>query len=262
MAEAEEGIDIVVVGYRPGPETDRLLADVRDLTTGPSQLHYVDNTGNPRTLSAAWNDLARVGTHPFIAFLNSDAVPCPGWNRLLTEVLVSHPDAGVAIPMAVGKNPTYLERAFTVGQPPDRRDMIMMADWAREKAAGTPILYDYGSECAPFFSVALRRSEFEELKGFDERLRFYGQDHDLQDRLRAMGKKILRVVTCPFYHADSVATKKAIEKGDIDIMEEYRHIGRILAPLRTGTMPRWHLLSDQERAAVRNDPKYRMSGRR
>ena len=133
---------------------------------------------------------------------------------------------------------------------------------AREKAAGTPILYDYGPECAPFFSVALRRSDFLELKGFDERLRFYGQDHDLQDRLRALGKKILRVVTCPFYHMDSVSTKRAIQNGDIDIMEEYRHIGRVLAPLRAGQLRRWHLLSQEERLAVRSDPQYRMSGPR
>jgi hypothetical protein len=72
--------------------------------------------------------------------------------------------------------------------------------------------------------------------------------------------KIVQAAGCPFTHANSASTKAAIQHGDIDIMEEYRHIGRTLMPIRTGAIPRWHEFNDAERAAVRSDPRYRMSG--
>lgn len=251
-----DAIDVVVVGYRPGPETTRLLSFIPSLTKSPHTLHYADNTGNPKSLSAAWNDLAAQGSEPFIAFLNPDAFPCPGWDIKMSCILRKHAHVGAVVPKAVGApSATIAGKEFPLSNPATPEELGAIAD-----SLDGDMLYDYGSECAPFFSVMLRRQDFEDLRGFDERLRFYGQDHDLQDRLRANGMKIVQGAGCPFTHANSASTKAAIHHGDIDIMEEYRHIGRTLVPIRTGAIPRWHDLGDAERAAVRSDPRFRMSG--
>jgi hypothetical protein len=252
-----DSVDVVVVGYRPGPETTRLLSFLPQLTRLPHKLHYCDNTGNPKSLSAAWNDLAAQGSAPFIAFLNSDAFPCPGWDLRMSSILQRHVRVGAVVPKAVGVPSARVSgREFPVSDPATPEQLEAIAN-----ALDGNLLYDYGHECAPFYSVMVRRLDFDALLGFDERLRFYGQDHDLQDRLRAKGMKIVQAAGCPFTHGNSAATKAAIQHGDIDIMEEYTHIGRILGPLRSGHIRRWHTLSDKERRAVRADPAYAMSGK-
>jgi hypothetical protein len=252
-------LDIIVVGYRPGPETWRLLEELPGVTRSAYVLHYFDNTGNPKNLSEAWNDLCFEGKAPYIAVLNSDALPSVGWDAILINAL-EDPTIGSVNPEAVpAPSGTYFGLDYHIGMPPSRDELEALAATAWKATEGKPVLYDYGSENAPYFAVMFRRRDFEELCGFDERLRFYAQDHDFQDRLRQKGQKITKATNCPFYHGDSVSTKKAIESGDIDIMEEYKAIGRVYYPIRSGAVPRWHTLSAAERAAVRADPAFRMS---
>ena len=257
----DERLDIVIVGFRPGPETHRLLEDIPLTTRSPYVLHYFDNTGNPKTLSQAWNDLSFEGLAPFIAVLNSDVIPSPGWDERMIQALDSE-EIGSVMPNAIPVQGQYMGLDFKFSSPPSREEMASAADHAAGVAKGEVILQDYGGENGPYFAVMLRRDDFMNLKGFDERLRFYAQDHDFQERLRLRGMKNVKLVNCPFYHGDSVATKKAIEEGDIDIMEEYRAIGRVFGPIRNGSVPRWDALSPEERAQVRQDPAYRMSKNR
>lgn len=257
-----ELVDIVIVGFRPGLETERLLEDIPATTWSPFRVYYFDNTGNPKSLSEAWNDLAFAGSAPYIAVLNSDVIPSPGWDVRMMQAL-GHEDIGAVMPHAIGcPNVVYLGKSITTSVPPTREDMERAASIAVDESNGKPIMMDFGGEHGPFYAVMLRRADFASLKGFDERLRFYAQDHDFQDRLRSRGMKNVRLENCPFFHGDSVSTKKAIEEGDIDIMEEYRTIGRHYGPIKAGAVPRWDALSDEERASIRRDPAYRMSSTR
>lgn len=256
-----ETLDIVIVGFRPGPETERLLGDLPVTTKSSYELHYFDNTGNPKSLSQAWNDLAFAGSAPYIAILNSDVIPSPAWDLRMIEALDDE-TIGSVMPGAIPCVGKYLGVDVGFHMPPTREDMRHASDIAVEKSAGKPLIYDYGKEQGAYYSVMLRRADFELLKGFDERLRFYAQDHDFQDRLRMRGMKNIRLDSCPFFHGDSVATKKAIANGDIDIMAEYKTIGLIYYPIRDGQTPRWDALSDDDRKGVRADPIYRMSNRR
>lgn len=251
-------VDVVVVGHRPGAETERVLADAVPLAGLAAKLRYFDNTGNPKNLSRAWNDLAREGRAPYIAFLNSDAVPCPGWAARLSAVLSVDSGAGAVFPQPLlPPKVRFLDREFSLSEPPTRAEMRALAAWASEKH---PDLSPHKAHAkAGLFSVMMRRTDFEALSGFDERLRFYGQDHDIQERLAERGLSTVRALACPFYPGRGAATRKAIDLKDIDINAEYEHCGKTLAALRSGKLNRWHLLSDAERAAVRKDPACRIS---
>lgn len=253
-------LDIVVVAYRPGEETRRLLAELPRFTKAPYELHYFDNTGNPKNLSAAWNDLAAAGSAPFIVFLNPDISLSPEWDERLTKFLELHPEVGVVLPDPVGHPPfkSVSGRTCPIAYrfPPSEEDMIALGQWAKTQEG----FYAFTeNDPAPFFAAMMRRKTFEALFGFDERLRFYGQDHDVQHRLRIRGLQTVRVYSCLLYNQVSVPTKKAIEHGDIDINEEYRHIGRVLPYVKDGSLAAWDRLTPKERGLIRQDPRYVIS---
>jgi hypothetical protein len=253
-------IDIAVVAYRPGPETERLLEEIPLLTGRPHFVHVWDNTGNPKSLSAAWNDLGRAGDAPLLAFLNPDIALSPGWDEHLASCLECRPEVGAALPACVGDGSFRLvngaEYPGSYGSPPSREEMRRLAEWAATQDG----IYPYSpSDPAPFWAVMMRRADWQALEGFDERLRFYGQDHDMQRRLRERGLQTVMVLSCPAYNFGSLPTKRACQAGDIDINEEYRHIGRVLPLIADGRLTPWDRLSAEERSAVRADPKYAIS---
>lgn len=63
---------------------------------------------------------------------------------------------------------------------------VMTPFWPREMSWRPPML-PVGRVWAPAAGIALRRSEFLELGGFDERFFMYGEDRDLSRRYRAAG---------------------------------------------------------------------------
>jgi len=254
-------VDVAVVGYRPGPETARLLAEVNAITRRPHTVNYFDNTGNPKNLSAAWNDLARQGSGTFIAFLNPDIVISPGWDDRMAACLEGHPEVGAVLPSGVGGNGVFrLVNGVTYpgrySNPPTPDEMGAMAAWSADKAGH----YVFSAtDPAPFWAVMMRRADWEALKGFDERLRFYGQDHDMQHRLRRRGLQTVMLLSCPVFNYGSLPTRRAREAGDFDVNEEYHANGRVYPLLRDGRLPLWENLSDAERAAVRGNPAYAIS---
>lgn len=255
-------LDVVVIGYQPGAETARMLADLHEYASSGFHLFYHDNTDNRKSLSAWWNDLANLGSSEFVAFLNPDVIPCPDWDQRMIAALIEHAAVGVVIPCPIGgAQCTYLDKTFTLHDPPTNEEMRALANWATEKGSGKQHLYDYGCERGPFFSAMLRREEFKQLNGFDERLPFYGQDHEIQDRLISKGRKCAQIRTCPFWNGNSIPTNKAIQQGIFDLGFEQRRMGTTLEKIRSGELPRWDKLSKQERSSIRFDPAFQMQNR-
>lgn len=254
-------IDVCVVAYRSEEDLPELQDDLTLMSRHPIRLHLFDNIGNPKTLTIAWNDLARQGTAPYLAFLNTDIRISPGWDEPLVQALESVPtDVGVALPMPVGHDwalRSGMGEEFpreSVCPTPPREAMCRIA----EAAKGDTGAYSFGAACnAAFYAVLMKRSMFEELKGFDERFRFYGQDHDFQRRVLARyGKYSIRVHRSVVWHRVSGSTMKASEHGEVDFHNELVHLGRVTDATITGKIPWWDRLSDEAREAVRNDPVY------
>lgn len=253
-------IDVCVVAYRSEEDMPDLEIDLTLMSRHPIQLHLFDNTGNPKTLTIAWNDLARQGSAPYLAFLNTDIRISPGWDERLVDALEASKDVGVVLPMPVGHDwavRSGLGNEFpreSVCPTPVREAMCRIS----EAAKGDPDLYSFGGACnAAFYAVLMKRSLFMDLKGFDERFRFYGQDHDFQRRVLARyGKYSIRVNRSVVWHRVSGSTMKASEHGEVDFHNELVHLGKVTDATTTGKVSPWDKLSDEERAAVRLDPIY------
>lgn len=235
-------IDIVIVTYRSEKFLPRLMEELESMSRLQHAIHLFDNTGNPKTLSRAWNDLAAAGCAPFLVFLNPDCALSPGWDSTLKAVLDRRPDAGIARPPGLH------------GQMPSREQMI-----AAERAAPDDEFQRYpGTDLnMGWFCSMMRRPQFEALQGFDERLRFFGQDWDIVRRMHSrLGLGFMHANKCQMWHQDGGSRREAEARGEFSSDVEFAYFQEIWERIRTGELKDWDLLTSEERDLVREDPIY------
>jgi len=252
-------LDIVVVAYKSEEDLDALLRDFPKMTRMPYKLHLRDNSDNAMTLTHAWNELARAGSSEFIAFLNTDIRISPCWDSRMADALIAHPEIGVIQARPVGHDWPNLadptKDAFPLSNTfipaPDPASMTIIS----EKVEKDNSLHPFPNCNAPFYAVMLRRVHWEALKGFDERLRFYGQDHDFQRRiLKRFGLLTAKVNNAAIWHRCAGSVRKAA--GHVDLGAEMHHCGKTSGFLVCGALKEWDLLTDQERHKILVDPKF------
>lgn len=233
-------LDVIVVGYRSEAYLPRLISDLKELTAYEHQLHYFDNTGNPKTLSAAWNELAAKGDARFLAILNPDIALCPQWDERLIECLYTDSSVGLAT-----ADPTPFSLT-----PPSREVMERLGIERRTRK-------DVGTNPVQFFLAFMERWAWEELKGVDERMRFYMQDIDLIVRMsERLGRKAVRVFSCPVWHYGSASTHEARDRKEIDSQRECDFGSWVFNEVRHGKMKEWDRLNEEELAEIRKDERY------
>lgn len=154
------GIPVVVADDRKDPAPPLEV---------PAGVRVVRSGG--RGPAAARNAGLRAVDTPWVAFLDDDVVPSPGWVEAVWKDLVDLPaDVGgsqgrIVVPLPPGRRPTDGER-HTAG--------LEGAAWATA-------------------DMAYRRSVLEEVGGFDERFpRAYREDADLALRVMAAGYRLVR----------------------------------------------------------------------
>ena len=173
------------------PQVDELLVIANVPGSVPPE---VEALHNPAPLGFAANlnlALARSGGEAILA-VNPDAVPAPGTVAALSGFMDAHPRCGVAGPRMVypdGSAQPSRRRFPTVSGTIVRRTPLRRVLPQRrhfhldEPAPLAPVQADW--MLGGF--LLLRREMLDELGGFDERFRLYGEDIDLQYRAMRAG---------------------------------------------------------------------------
>lgn len=240
---AGPSLDIFVITYRSENYLPALLSDLGSMSKLGGRVEVVDNTGNKQTLTALWNDLWKKSSAEYIAILNPDIRLSPGWDERLLYCLKSRPDVGVAMG----------NRYFHLSGPPNAASMSKVA----MELSNQPAFSDLGRHLEGFYAFMTKRSVLEKLKGFDERFRFYYADSDFQLRaLDVLGLKTTQVNHCPIVHYGAVSTSAAEKNGELDRNAEYAHVEVVKSGLAQRKLKAWHVLSEEDRQAVRKDPVY------
>lgn len=108
-----------------------------------------------------------------------------------------------------------------------------------------------------WFCSMMRRAQFEALRGFDERLRFFGQDWDIVRRMHSrLGLLFAHANRCQVWHHTGGSRAEGEARGEFSNNLEYAYFQRIWERLRTGGLKDWDLLTQDERELVRQDPIY------
>jgi GT2 family glycosyltransferase len=217
----------VVVTHGPHPELDRCLAA---LAPQVDELVVVANPPAPdvsaqlivndRALGFAANANKGIAatSAPFVVVANPDTEPRPDAVGLLVEFAVGHPRAGVVGPQLLFPDGRWQpsRRSFpTVGGTIVRRTPIRRILHPETRQVDHYLLEDRPTEpvrsdwmLAAF--LLLRREMLDELGGFDEGYRLYGEDIDLCYRAAKAGWERWYVPQASVDHAHAAVTDRRI----------------------------------------------------
>lgn len=219
-------VALIIVNYNSGPLLDRCLAAVDAQTRAPERILVVDNAsrdGSTACIGHRWmgvellsfdenlgfaaannRGLERCQESDWIALLNPDAFPEPGWLEALLRAAVDYPRAGSLASCLVQAEDTKLldgtGDAYHVsglvwrvghGLP---RDQVSMQRHQVFAACAAAALY--------------KRSSLEAVGGFDESYFCYNEDIDLGFRLRLAGLACWHVPDAVVRHLGSAITGK------------------------------------------------------
>jgi len=148
--------------------------------------------GTSRGPAAARNTGAQVARAPILAFLDDDCEPEPGWAEQLAGAYRGDV-IGVAGALLAGGRPGFMLGYLARHNPLEPQELslarssrlwyrlylYLARQWAPPRPRGPRDIYS----CAAA-NMSVRHDAFDEVGGFDERIRFASEDDDLCRRLR------------------------------------------------------------------------------
>lgn len=207
---ADPRIALVIVNFNGLDQIARCLECVGRQTLEPTRTIVVDNGSTDGSVElireqkqfpevelvlaganigfAAANNLgARRATDcEWLALLNPDAFPEPGWLEALVQAARENPQfSGVG---------SHMRRAGVIGELDGTGDVYQVGGmaWRRDNGKPDSIARERGEIFSPCAAAALYpRALFVEAGGFDERYFAYYEDTDLAFRLRLRGHRFL-----------------------------------------------------------------------
>jgi N-acetylglucosaminyl-diphospho-decaprenol L-rhamnosyltransferase len=206
----------VVVVHEEGPELPRCVAALEPQV---SELVVIRNlVDNERPLGFAANANRGIAqtSEPFVVVANPDTEAAPDAVALLREFAETHPRAGIVGPALLNPDGTRQpsRRCFPtvsgtiVRRTPLRRvfkpEQVQRAHYGLDEAPTEPLEADW--MLGAF--VLLRREMLDELEGFDEGFRLYGEDIDLAYRAAEAGWECWYVPAAQVTHAHAAVTDK------------------------------------------------------
>ena len=233
-------VDVVIVNYKSAAHTvkcvDAVLAVARqdgvtaqvvvvnngdDIKGFEAEVHGAGDAKvvmNPANFGfgAASNIGARLGTAPFILFLNPDAQLYPGSLRAFTSFLNAPNNAGVGI-----AGPEIRDMSGSVvpscSRLPSRLDLIARSIGLHTlPRAGAGYPYTSLDEHAQSHAVGqvmgaalmIRRPLYEQLQGFDERFFLYYEDVDISARALMLGMQSYYLKDACVTHAGRISSSQ------------------------------------------------------
>ena len=217
--DASVAVSIIVLNYNGRAWLERCLPAAIAETASDCELIVVDNGSSDGSLEflstfrpvirvlplesnvgfAAGNNAgARLARGRYLAFLNNDAAPQPGWLAAVRAALDAHPRAGLAASCIV-----YLSDPATVDS---AGDGMTRFGGAFKRAHGRPVSEARDSRevfgaCGA--ACLIRRGLFDDIGGFDEAYFAVHEDVDLSYRCQLLDYHCIYCPDAVVHHAGS-----------------------------------------------------------
>jgi glycosyltransferase involved in cell wall biosynthesis len=209
---------------------------------GALVIRHPDNRG----ISAARNSGVQAASAPVVAFLDDDCEPEPRWAE---QLLAGYGDDVVAVggPLVPTGEPGLMLSYLTRHNPLEPQELELARSsspgyrlWAYLRRQWAPPRRGARRDVLSFASanMSVRRQEFLEIGGFDERIRFGSEDEDLCWRLRRAFPK-QRLVFVPGARArhhftsslrDTLRRRRAYGRGSAMMFRKWPDTGPVLFP--------------------------------
>lgn len=186
-------VDIIIVGYRVPDIELECIETVIHNTKYSYVLTYIDNYHTGYTLTQAWNKLIKASMCDYICLLNSDTAVSEGWLSKMMDTLLSDKQIGFVGPSTNNCH-----------SPQKEVDTECKADVLASQEDVMEVMKDPISG----FCVLFRRAIWEQLGGFNEKYKLYGQESDFIDRAQQAGYKAVWRKDAFVFHHGEVSVKK------------------------------------------------------
>lgn len=189
-------IDIIIVKYNNAEYENETIQQVLSTVKQPYHLTVYENFYDDENLSKVWNDLIRNSKAEYVILLNNDTVPHPNWSEKLVEIFED-------------------DKVGAVGAVSNRAGGYQGGHKGPHKDGTIQEVTQLSGFC-----MAIRKSAWEKVGGFDERYKLYGEDSQFCVDLKKSGYKLmLRFDTFVYHHkAKSQAIAEAKGK-DIEAIK-------------------------------------------
>lgn len=181
-------LEIIIVKYGLPDYEKETVEQVLNTVSVPYHLTVYDNYPLDENLSVVWNRLIRQSNAKFVLLLNNDTVPQGDWVGELLKGM-ENPKVGAvgAISNCAGGH---------------------QGGW--KEAQESKLV-----ECTTLsgFCLLIRKEAFDDVGGFDEAYKLYGEDSDFCLRLRRNGWKLLTQYGAYVYHHKAQSTPIAEARG-------------------------------------------------
>jgi GT2 family glycosyltransferase len=209
-------VDAVVVAHEERPELERCVAALEPQVDELVVIHNLLDNERPLGFAANANrGIARTGA-PFVVLANPDTEAEPGAVGILRDFAETRPRAAIVGPQllnADGSRQASRRRFPTVSgtivrRTPLRRllkaERVQRVHYGLDEAPTEPVQADW--MLGAF--LLLRRAALDELGGFDEGFRLYGEDIDLAYRAAKAGWERWYVPAARVRHAHAAVTDR------------------------------------------------------
>ncbi len=179
---------------------DDSWALAQQAAAGDPRFHF-EAAGANLGFAAGNNRLAAKARAPWLAFLNPDAIPEPGWLAALFDAVQRHPKVALFGSLQLdATNPGILDGAG---------DRYFFNGQAWRGGFGWPASTrlaegEVFTACAA--AALCRRDVFEAAGGFDESFFCYVEDVDLGFRLRLLGETCIQIPAAVVHHVGSASS--------------------------------------------------------
>ncbi len=235
MNGAAPGCSVIVVSYNTRELTLRCLASIFSQSRAPNlQVIVIDNASTDDSVAAiaeqfptaqlianarnvgfarAVNQALSTAIQDVVCLLNPDAELEPGVLRTLLEVLLADPQLGAVGPLICGSTGEVQHHCAA-------HEICLSGQLAWHLRLPTAYSRSHlGDICGPHgarhtqrlsgAALAIRRTLFADLGGFDERFFMYFEDADLCQRLRHRGFRLACVTQARVVHHQGAASGQA-----------------------------------------------------
>lgn len=205
-------VEIIVVKYNQPHFEATTLERVASNTDYPNYSLTAYQNERGQGLAKTWNKLIAASDAEYICLLNSDTAVTPGWLTALMNIFTALPNVGAVVPSS---NQVFLSQ-IPVPFAHETADFEMIDKYAMDivnRETACLSLPTLSAMC-----VIFPRKLWEEIGGFDQEFKLYGEDTEFFYRLHEKTGKLLvwyKGVYVHHYKARSMA--KAVQDGELDI---------------------------------------------